>query len=258
MAQPSPAKSSSPPADALPRCAVCGTGSRQPPFRPGPPEQAPDLDLRPGEPVRSTMARWLQQCPSCGYAAPNITRAHPAAAQAVAAAPFRALMAEATYPPLARRFLGWAHVLEETGALHAAAEATLHAAWVADDLNQAELSRHWRLEAVALWRGGPPLDQEQTVRIIDALRRAEAFDDAAHTAQQLHDSDAAEAVAQVVGLELRLIAARDTGRHTVASALPPPARRPHVTHQRAQPKGGNRGADQGGLFDRLKRWLRRG
>ena len=254
MAQPSPATSPSPPADALPRCAVCGTGSRQPPFRPGPPEQAPDLDLRPGEPVRSTMARWLQQCPSCGYAAPNITRAHPAAAQAVAAAPFRALMAEATYPALARRFLGWAHVLEETGALHAAAEATLHAAWVADDLAQEDLARHWRLEAVALWRGGPPLDHEQTVRIIDALRRAEAFEDAAATAATLRESQE-EAVAQVVGLELRLIAARDTGRHTVASALPPPSRRPHVTHQRAQARGRAAGD---GLFGRLRRWLRRG
>lgn len=252
---PSPANSRPTPAEPLPRCAVCGTGSRQPPFRPSPPEQAPDLDLRPGEPVRSTMARWLQQCPSCGYAAPNITRAHPAAAQAVAAAPFRALMAEAAYPPLARRFLGWAHVLEETGALHAAAEATLHAAWVADDLALEELSRHWRLEAVALWRGGPPLDQEQTVRIIDALRRAEAWEDAAATAEGLTQVAAPEAVIQVVGLELRLIAARDTGRHTVASALPPPSHRPHVSHQRmhsqAQPKGE-------GLFGRLRRWLRRG
>jgi hypothetical protein len=238
------------PADALPRCAVCGTGSRQPPFRPNPPEQAPDLDLRPGEPVRSTMARWLQQCPACGYAAPNITRAHPAAAQAVAAAPFRALVAERGYPPLARRFLAWAHVLEETGALHAAAEATLQAAWVADDLTLEELSRLWRLDAVALWRSGPPLDAEQNVRIIDALRRAEAFDDAAATAQALSQADTPEAVAQVVGLELRLIAARDTGRHTVASALPPPARRPHVSHQRSPPKGE-------GLLDRLRRWLRR-
>ncbi|MFC7689837.1 hypothetical protein ACFQY5_09630 [Paeniroseomonas aquatica] len=207
--------------------------------------------------MRSTMPRWLQQCPSCGYSAPNITRAHPAAAQAVAAAPFRALMAEASYPPLARRFLGWAHVLEETGAMHAAAEATLHAAWVADDLGLEELARHWRLEAVALWRGGPPLDQEQTVRIIDALRRAEAWEDAAATAEGvvsgLRREEAAEAVAEVVGLELRLIAARDTGRHTVASALPPPARRPHVTHQRAQAKG------QGeGLLGKLRRWLRRG
>ncbi|WP_254452495.1 hypothetical protein [Roseicella sp. DB1501] len=250
---PAPSSASSRPsaAEALPRCAVCGTGSRQPPFRPNPPEQAPDLDLRPGEPVRSTMARWLQQCPSCGYAAPNITKAHPAAAQAVAAAPFRALLAETSYPPLARRFLAWAHVLEETGALHAAAEATLQAAWVADDLERDELARHWRLEAVALWRGGPPLDSEQTVRVIDALRRAGAWADAAATAEALGLSDPPEAVAQVVGLELRLIAAHDAERHTVASALPPPARRPHVAHQKLAPRGE-------GLMGRLRRWFGRG
>lgn len=247
----SSAPSRPPAADALPRCAVCGTSSRQPPFRPDPPEQAPDLDLRPGEPVRSTMARWLQQCPSCGYAAPNITKAHPAAAQAVAAAPFRALLAEAGYPPLARRFLAWAHVLEETGALHAAAEATLHAAWVADDLARDDLAQHWRQEAVALWRAGPPLDPEQTVRVIDALRRAEDWADASATTEALALSSPPEAVAQVLVLEQRLIAARDAGRHTVATALPPPARRPHASHQKIAARGE-------GVLARLRRWFGRG
>lgn len=260
MPVPSHASSSRPAAgEPQQSCAVCGTSSRQPPFRPGPPEQAPDLDLRPGEPVRGTMARWLQQCPNCGYAAPNIAKAHPAAAQAVTAAPFRALLAETTHPPLARRFLAWAHVLEETGALHASAEATLQAAWVADDLGREELSRHWRLEAVALWRAGPPLDAEQTVRVVDALRRAGAFPDAMATAQALHQADPPEAVAQVIALELRLIAAEDAGRHTVASALPPPARRPHVTHQKAPPGSGGAGGNAGGsLMGRLRRWFRRG
>ena len=75
------------------------------------PEQAPDLDLRPGEPVRSTMARWLEACPHCGYAAPDITESHPAGAEAVAAAPYRALIADTSHPVLARRFLAWAHLL---------------------------------------------------------------------------------------------------------------------------------------------------
>jgi hypothetical protein len=249
---PAPSSANSRPggaADALPRCAVCGTGSRQTPFRPGLPEQAPDLDLRPGEPVRSTMARWLQQCPNCGYAAPNIGRAHPAAAQAVLAAPFRALMADASCPPLARRFLAWSHVLEETGALHAAAEACLQAAWVADDLSRPDLARSWRLDAVALWRSGPPLDAEQTVRVVDALRRAEAWEDADATAAALAKSNPPEAVAQVLALERRLIGAGDAGRHTVASALPPPSRRPHVTHQRVVPRGQP-------FLARLRRWFR--
>jgi hypothetical protein len=233
------------------RCGVCGTESRHPPFRPSPPEQPPDLDLRPGEPVRSTMSRWLQQCPGCGYCAPDITRAHPAAAEAVRAAPFRALLADNTIPPLARRFLAWALVLEETGALHASAEATLQAAWVADDLGRPDLARAWRLDCVALWRGGPPLDAEQTVRVVDALRRAEAWDDAAATAESLARQEPPEAVAQVVMLERRLIDAGDAGRHTVASALPPPSRRPHVSHQKIAARGE-------GLWAKLRRLFGKG
>ena len=228
------------------RCGVCGTESRHPPFRPAPPEQPPDLDLRPGEPVRSTMPRWLQQCPGCGYSAPDITRAHPAAAEAVRAAPFRAVLADSSIPPLARRFLAWALVLEETGALHASAEATLQAAWVADDLGRPDLARPWRLDAVALWRGGPALDAEQTVRVVDALRRAEAWDDAAATAEGLARSAPSEEVAQVITLERRLIEAGDAGRHTIATALPPPSRRPHVSHQQIAARGE-------GIWAKLKR-----
>ncbi len=247
----SPVPASSPPggAAALPRCAVCGTESRQAPFRPNPPEQPPDLDLRPGEPVRGAMGRWLQQCPGCGYAAPDITKAHPAAALAVVAAPFRALLADSSAPTLARRFLAWAHVLEETGALHAAAEATLQAAWVADDMGLPEYARIWRQEAVAMWRAGPGLDAEQTVRVVDALRRSGAWEDAGNTAQALLAGKPTEPVAQVMMLELRLIAAQDSARHSLASALPPPARRPHVSHQ---PRMASRGP---GAWARLRQWL---
>lgn len=232
-------------------CGVCGHESRQSPFRPPPPEQAPDLDLRPGEPVRSTMARWLQQCPHCGYAAPSIAKAHPAAAAAISAAPFRALIQDASHPPLVRRFLAWAHVLEETGALHAAAEATLHAAWVADDTFQPALAAALRQDAVALWRSGPPLDVEQTVRVVDALRRCEAWEDAEATATELASLSPPEAVGRVIALERRLIAVHDAGRHTMASALPPPSRRPHATHQRRDPAAG-------GLFAWLRRLFRKG
>lgn len=233
-------------------CGVCGRESRQPPFRLPAPEQAPDLDLRPGEPVRSTMTRWLQQCPHCHYAAPAIAKAHPGAAAAVSAAPFRALIQDAGHPALARRFLAWGHVLEETGALHAAAEATLQAAWVADDAAKPDLAGAWRQEAVALWRSGPPLDAEQTVRVIDALRRSEAWDDAEATAAELAMLAPPEAVGHVVALERRLVAARDAGRHTVASALPPPARRPHATHRRRDPAGG------GGVLGWLRRMFGKG
>ncbi len=235
MATPAPSHAAPPPGQVA--CAVCGTESRQAAFRATMPEQAPDLDLRPGPPLRASMGRWLQQCPHCGYAAPEIAQAHPAAAQAVGAAHFRALLNDDQVPPLARRFLAWALVLEETGALHASAEATLHAAWVADDLGKADLARLWRREAVALWRSGPALDAEQTVRVVDSLRRAGLPDDAEATAQRLLAEDPPESVAQVLLLELRLLAAGDERRHSVATALPPPSRRPHASHQSVAKRG---------------------
>jgi len=197
------------------------------------------------------MASWLQQCPHCSYVAPDITHAHPAAIEAVGTAPFRALIADTAHPPLARRFLGYAYVLEESGALHAAAEATLQAAWAADDARKPDLARAWRGDAVALWRAGPPLDAEQTVRVVDALRRAEAFDDAAATAEQLAASHPPDVVAGVIALELRLIALQDSGRHTVASALPPPARRPHASQGTIAKRGG-----MGGFWAFLRNFWR--
>lgn len=230
-------------------CAVCSTESRQPVFRATAPEQAPDLDLRPGEPLRSSIGHWLQQCPRCGYAAPDIREARPSAARVVAAAPFRALINDAATPALSRRFLAWAHVLEETGAMHEAAEAMLQAAWTADDLNRGDLARAWRMEAVALWRSGPSLDAEQRLRVVDALRRAEAWAAARDAIETLARDTLPESVRQVLSLEARLIEAGDARRHTVASALPPPSRRPHVSHQKI--------IGRGSLFGWVKRLFRR-
>jgi hypothetical protein len=230
-------------------CAVCSTESRQPPFRASAPEQAPDLDLRPGEPLRGSIGHWLQQCPRCGYAAPDIREARPSAARVVAAAPFRALVNDAASPALSRRFLAWAHVLEETGALHEAAEAMLQAAWTADDLNRDDLARAWRMEAVALWRSGPALDTEQSLRVIDALRRAEAWDAADAAVNSMMERTLADPAQQVLRLQARLIELRDARRHTVASALPPPARRPHASHQTI--------IGRGSLFGWVKRLFRR-
>ncbi len=230
-------------------CAICSTESRQSGFRATAPEQAPDLDLRPGEPLRGSIAHWLQQCPRCGYAAPDIREARPSAERVVAAAPFRALVNDAATPALSRRFLAWAHVLEETGALHEAAEAMLQAAWTADDLNRGDLARSWRMEAVALWRSGPALDAEQRLRVIDALRRAENWDAAHGAIEAMAREHLAEPARQVLVLEARLVEAGDARRHTVASALPPPLRRPHAAHQKI--------IGRGSMFGWLKRLFRR-
>ena len=236
------------------RCAVCGRESRQKLLRGVRQSGPPDLDLRPAEMARSTMQHWLQQCPACGYAAPRIDEAEPQATEIVAAGPYRALLAEASFPPLARRFLCRAMLLEEMGDLHGAAEATLHAAWVADDWRKPDLARAWRLDAVALFRQGPPPPLEQRVRIVDILRRAGDFVGAAAQAGELERSSLPEPVDRVVAFERRLIAAGDVRAYTVASALPPPAARPHVSHRAGRPVRQPRG----GLFAALRRLFGRG
>ncbi len=60
-------------------------------------------------------------------------------------------------------------------------------------------------------------------------------------------------VDRVVAFERRLIAAGDVRAYTVASALPPPSTRPHVTHRGAS--GGQ--PAQGGLLAAIKRLFRR-
>jgi hypothetical protein len=239
-------------------CAVCGRESRQRQVRGTGPAGPPDLDLRPGETMRSTMAYWLQQCPTCGYAAPRLDEAGEAISAVVAGGPYRALLAEVSYPPLARRFLCRAMILEETGELHAAAEATLQAAWVADDTRKSDLAREWRLTAVALFRQGPLPDLEQQVRIVDILRRAGDFGGAAAQANALERGRLPEPVDRVVAFERRLIAAGDVRAYSVASALPPPASRPHVSHRGPTPGIPlPRAPSGGGLFAALRRWFRR-
>ena len=88
-----------------------------------------------------------------------------------------------------------------------------------------------------MWRSGPRLDAEQQVRVVDALRRAEAWDGAADAIDAMLVQRPPEAVRQVLALEGRLVDAEDARRHTVSSALPPPARRPHVAHQKIMGRG---------------------
>jgi hypothetical protein len=195
---------------------------------------APDLDLRPGEPTRSTMGEWLRVCTNCGAAAPDLTTLPPEAKPVVASPEYVALWDN--QPAMARAFLCWSLICERAGATDDAAEAMLQAAWTADDSGNRPAARDRRLLAAALW--GQPADPATAQRMVDALRRAGAFDRAAtlarHWMKQSSDPDSA----RILRFQLGLIAARDTTRHGIASALPPPARSPHVTHGRRKPAAG--------------------
>ncbi len=203
-------------------CALCGAPCR-PPFQAPAPELAPDLDLRPGEPTRSTLDRWVATCRGCGASAPDLA-ALPAVLKDVVAGPaYRALGGAGP----GRAALRWAFLCEAGGDPGDAAQAVLEAAWALDDAGQDALAL--RRRAAASW--GEPATGQEALRLVDVLRRAQDFAGARVRAEALlarpglDETDAA-----VMRFQLGLIAAGDGGRHLLSSALRPPARTPHVTH----------------------------
>ena len=205
-----------------PTCANCGTPCR-PPFKAPPAETAPDLDLRPGEPTRSTLPRWVATCRGCGAAAPDLTRLPPAAKTTVDTPDYRAI----TGPEAP--FLRWAAILEAAGEPAEAAQATLEAAWLLDDANRD--ATPLRRRAAALM--AEPETTQDALRLVDILRRAGEIDAAAaRTAALLAQPGLDPNDAAILTYQSALIAVDDRGRHLLSSALRPPAQRPHVTHGR--------------------------
>ena len=166
--------------------------------------------MRPGEPTRSTLREWLRQCRACGAVAPDLAALTADAASVVASEAYRA----------ADRFSRWPMLCPA----EARAEAYLQAAWLADD--EGRDAAALRREAAAAW--GEPATNESALRLIDVLRRAGEFAEAARWVDGMAAPD--ETAAQVLAFQRGRIAARDTGRHLLSSALRPPARMPHVAH----------------------------
>jgi len=212
-----------PDAPAGPRCGVCGA-TAAPPFRAPAPEIAPDLDLRPGEPTRSTLPDWIATCRRCGAAAPDLAALPAEAGAVVDGNAYRAL--SGAHPEFALPFLRWAMILRETGNRAGAAEAMLQAAWSADDAADSINAARWRVEAAFLW--GEPTDVETALRRIDVLRRAGEFDAAAAAAERLAGRVLDQTSESMLAFQRARITMRDIGRHLISSAVPPPAHRPHV------------------------------
>lgn len=205
---------------------MCATPA-PPPFSAPAPEMAPDLDLRPGEPTRSTMPRWVQTCRGCGAIAPDLA-ALPARLRTTIDTPaYRALADDAPQSP----FLRWAMLAEALEEPDEAAPAVMQAAWALDDANDPEGAAALRRRAAQLWGQGTTV--QDALRVLDAWRRTGDLDAARAQAAHLAARPALEDTDRVVlHFQEGLIATGDTARHLLSAALRPPARTPHVTHGR--------------------------
>jgi hypothetical protein len=205
-------------------CALCGAPARAP-FRAPQPEVAPDLDLRPGEPARSLLQDWLQSCGSCGAVAPDLSVLPAAAKPVVRSAAYQTLLTSVSEETLP--FRRWAMICRRTGNAAEATEATLQAAWAADDAVNMTEAVELRREVAAGWDNAA--DQATALRRLDVLRRAGDFVAAEAFAASLASGGLGQPRAAIVAFQREHIAARDVGRHLLSSALPASEHGPHAT-----------------------------
>lgn len=218
-------------------CGCCGAEAKAA-FVAPPADTSPDLDMRPGEPARGTLRRWVNTCAFCEAVAPDLSLLTHAAKVAMSAPGYFALKAPRAVLP----FLRWSMLCKP----EERAEALLWAAWAAEDAGETDLARSLRAQAAGCWPTPMPLSA--ALRLVDVLRRAGDLAGARAQAAVLDDVALDEGQKAVLAYQRQLIAAGDTGRHLLSSALPQPARRPHVAQTGASAKKG------GGFWS----WLKRG
>lgn len=218
-------------------CGVCAAAV-PPPFQAPQPEIAPDLDMRPGEPARSTLSRWVAVCRSCGAAAPDLSALPATVGAIVRSAAYRTLAEPG--PPDTMPFRRWALLCQGQGDRLGEAEALLQAAWAADDAGADDAGADaaaitLRQTVAALWENAA--DTRIALRRLDVLRRAGQFEEAEQCAEGIADHPLDDTARAVLAFQRGRIAAGDRARHSIGSALPPPAHAPHVTHVRRTSPG---------------------
>jgi hypothetical protein len=215
-------------------CSICGTSSTHNQLAACIEFKSPDIDLRPAEPRRSTMAAWVQQCPQCGLCALDLDEPPRGAAAVVETKEYLdVLRGPSPMPVLARQFRAVSLLAERAGMLVAAANNALHAAWACDDANEIEAACECRMRAITFFvqvasdvrhaaaepATSPAKHPELwNLQLVDLLRRTRRFDEArerCHAALRSADGNV-----QLVGrLQLELIDKSDTAAHSADEAV---------------------------------------
>lgn len=208
-------------------CAICGGPIEQdsPPLPE--PAEPPDFDSRPGEPLRSTIGSWVNQCPHCLYAADDITSAQERVPEIVASEAYQSIFEDARVPAKGRQFLGYSFILEKVRQFADAGWSALHAAWLCDDAGDLDASANYRARAIDLWQRGKSLGQmfgddlvSEFALVTDIYRRLSEWEQATVAcAEGLDIEDVPPPVEAMLRRQMVLIHARDSNCHSMKELL---------------------------------------
>ena len=207
-------------------CAVCGEKSKQTVLVSTNSSGSSDLDMRPPEMMRSTIAFWVEQCPACGYCANDIGKLIKNAKDTMADPSYKTQLSNAEFPELANKFLCRMQIQEKAGEFRAAIYSAICAGWASDDANNAAAafsSRTISIQRLLDFNGNNEMYVSQKggdeVLISDMLRRNGEFEKARQIADKGIGYNPENVIKDLLAFELALIDKKDTAVHKVAEAV---------------------------------------
>lgn len=209
------------------RCAICGTDNDLPSESMVEAAEPPDFDTRPGEPLRSTIATWVESCRFCTYCAADITVAHSKAQEVIHNDSYQQIYLDTTLPEKARHFLCYAFLLDKLREHADAGWTGLHAAWYCDDLEDDYAATRCREQAIEYWKRGKHAGQafsddlaSEYALVADVHRRMGQFELANVTCSEALDmEDVPPVIEQILRRQKSLIEQKDTSAHSLKELL---------------------------------------
>lgn len=214
-------------ADAF-QCAICDRVSIQGVIMSTNAFGSPDLDLRPPPMERYTIDHWVQECPHCGYCAPEISKRITGAGKVVRSKHYRGILKKPRKggSSLINQFLCASALYEHAGDMAAATWMSLFAAWTADDATRGKAkavrARTRVLDLVdRLHAQGGHLHEDpvwDAMQMIDVARRAKEFGRAKSLIAELAEVET-EPFPALVAFQGERVTARDTAAYTFKEAM---------------------------------------
>lgn len=209
-------------------CACCGSPSEGVVLSSTNAFGSMDLDMRPPPMQRDTLAQQIHQCSECGYCSPDLEDAEGIDPAVVHGRDYQSISTNLGYPPLARRFLAYAHLAAVAGDHRSTAWAMLRAAWVCDDtgaeyVDQSVTCRNRVSEALHGLHAQRETftNDQQTDGILrlDVLRRAGRFDEAIAEASRLQATQLPDILDKIAAFQILQARNRNVDCYTVSDVL---------------------------------------
>lgn len=198
------------------KCAVCTKTSPQRALTSTSTWGYPDLDLRPSEMQRSSMFAWLDECPHCGYVAPDIENELDASCEILKSDEYLTCGGYEFKSDLARRFFRRFLISQAEGNFRSRFFSLLHCAWICDDAGDGLAVEMRKLALMFIDEVGAVNDDEKdNLKLIkaDLLRRSLQFDELIREFRDVTFEDNLKN--DVIAFQLALAAKKDSACYTI-------------------------------------------